>query len=242
MPSEWHLEQKIKSALSMDLARKSYKSRVFKANGSNAVVLSWLINSISKEIAASITFSESTQDVWNDLRERFDITDGTKVYSLHRFINTLTQGGTSVSSYFTRLKELWEEFSTIVPLLACKCPSSVEYAKHVQQQKLFQFLMGLNDSYQSIKSQILLMSPLPSVNQADPIISQEEAQRSISSFPLPTADYSASTTTRGHGRIGRGRGRNNSSEECSYCHRRGHTRDNCFHIIGFPSNPQVGRG
>lgn len=56
----------------------------------NAVVLSWLINSVSKEITVSITFFENAQDIWNDLREQFNMTDETKVYSLHHLINALT--------------------------------------------------------------------------------------------------------------------------------------------------------
>lgn len=34
------------------------------------------------------------------------------------------------------------------------------------QNKLMQFLMGLNEAYDSIRNQILVMDPLPSVNKA----------------------------------------------------------------------------
>jgi len=49
------------------------------------------------------------------------------------------------------------------------------------QQKLMQFLMGLNDSYSAIRGQILLMNPLPSIRQAYSSVSQEEKQRILSS-------------------------------------------------------------
>jgi hypothetical protein len=32
-----------------------------------------------------------------------------------------------------------------------------------EQQKMMQFLMGLNDFYSAIRGQILLMNPLPSI-------------------------------------------------------------------------------
>lgn len=39
-----------------------------------------------------------------------------------------------------------------------------------------QFLMGLHESYTGIRGQILLMNPLPTVNQAYGMIKQEETQ------------------------------------------------------------------
>ena len=54
----------------------------------------------------------------------------------------------------------------MVPPPGCNCERSKEFIVHLQKLKLFQFLMGLNDSYNQARSQILLMSPLPSINQA----------------------------------------------------------------------------
>lgn len=39
--------------------------------------------------------------------------------------------------------------------------------------------MGLKDSYNQIDSQILLMIPLPTVNQANSMLLQEESQRGM---------------------------------------------------------------
>lgn len=146
----------------------------------------------------------------------------------------------TVSNYFTRLKELWEEYSAVVPLPSCKCDSSLDYARTVQQQRLFQFLMGLNSSYQHVRSQILLMSPLPTVNQAYSLVCQEEMQRNLTQPPHNLSNEGSAMTARGRGRYSRGRGRTTSSEECTYCHRQGHKRDNCYQLVGFP--PSFGRG
>ena len=45
-----------------------------------------------------------------------------------------------------------------------------------------QFLMGLNDSYSTIRGQILLINLLPTVRQAYSSVSQEEKQRLLSSM------------------------------------------------------------
>jgi len=57
--------------------------------------------------------------------------------------------------------------------------------KLIERQQLLQFLMGLNDSYQSVRSNILMMTPLPSVSQASSIVLQEEQQREIKPTPVP---------------------------------------------------------
>jgi len=47
-------------------------------------VLSWLINSVSKEIAASIIYIDSTTDMWKDLQDRFSHLNGPRVFQLQQ--------------------------------------------------------------------------------------------------------------------------------------------------------------
>lgn len=94
-------------------------------------------------------------------KRRFTKVDGSRTFNLHKEIATLTQGNASISVYFLKLKNLWEEFEALVPAPTCNCAKSKEYVAHLQQLKLFQFLMGLNDSYIQARTQILMMSPTP---------------------------------------------------------------------------------
>ena len=83
-----------------------------------------------------------------------------------------------MSVYFSKLKGVWEEFEVVVPTPSCECDRSKEVV-HLQKLKLFQFLMGLNDSYLQARSEILLMSTLPSVNQAYFFIMSDESKKSV---------------------------------------------------------------
>lgn len=47
--------------------------------------------------------------------------------------------------------------------------------------KLFQFLMGLNGIYLQARSQILMINPMPTVNQAYSMIVSDESQKVVSS-------------------------------------------------------------
>lgn len=137
----------------------------------NAVVLFWIINSVDKDLLIGLTFSESSSLVWKDLPEQFDKRDAAKIYGLYRAIYSLSQGTLSISQDYTKLKDLWDKYASIMVIPTCHCQTSKEYARIVQDQKPFQFLMGLSDSYHQTRSHILLLNPLPSVNQAYAMVS-----------------------------------------------------------------------
>lgn len=73
-------------------------------------------------------------------------------------------------------------------LPSCSCDLAKRYIEHDQQRKLLQFLMGLNESYMHIMSQILMMQPLPSVGQAFALVVQEESHRILSSGGSPAVE------------------------------------------------------
>ena len=77
----------------------------------NHIVISWLLNSVSKEISSSILFGESAAEIWNDLNERFQQSNGPRIFQLKRELTNLTQDQRSVGMYFTRLKAIWEELN-----------------------------------------------------------------------------------------------------------------------------------
>ncbi|GAV71780.1 UBN2_3 domain-containing protein, partial [Cephalotus follicularis] len=58
----------------------------------NAIVLSWIMNTVSKEIFAGIIYSIDAFSVWKDLKERFNKVNGSRIYALHREIVCSTQG------------------------------------------------------------------------------------------------------------------------------------------------------
>ncbi|XP_049414744.1 uncharacterized protein LOC125877514 [Solanum stenotomum] len=94
-------------------------------------------------------------------------------------ISSLSQENMSVSAYFSKLKDLWDEFEALVPAPNCECDKSKDFVVHLQKLKLFQFLIGLNESFLQARSQILLMSPLPSVNQAYAMIVSDESHKAV---------------------------------------------------------------
>ncbi|KAL5813094.1 hypothetical protein ACOSQ3_028044 [Xanthoceras sorbifolium] len=70
----------------------------------NNVVISWILNSVSKEISASVIFVDLASEIWNDLSDRFQQRNGPRIFQLRRGLMNLSQEQNSVSIYFTKLK------------------------------------------------------------------------------------------------------------------------------------------
>lgn len=72
----------------------------------NNMVISWLLNSLSKEIVESVLYSKTTKHIWEELEERFGQSNGPLLYQLQKEISELAQGNMDIATYYTRLKRL----------------------------------------------------------------------------------------------------------------------------------------
>ena len=130
-------------------------------------------------------YFDYTFDAWNDLQERFSQKNASRVYQIKKAISNLNQEGKSVTSYYTQLKGLWDELSSLNPLLTCNCGGLKAMVEREQEDKLLQFLVGMNESFAAIRGHILAISPLPNINMLAPpsTSSAPETGRSSPSAP-----------------------------------------------------------
>ncbi|KAK6794137.1 hypothetical protein RDI58_007590 [Solanum bulbocastanum] len=85
-----------------------------------------------------------------------------------------------------------------MPCPQCSCPKSKKFGEHCDYQRLLQFLMGLNESYSPPRSQILMMSPIPSLNKAYALLIDQESQRSLASTSSNSSGMIEGTTMYTH--------------------------------------------
>ncbi|WOH13446.1 hypothetical protein DCAR_0832956 [Daucus carota subsp. sativus] len=71
----------------------------------------------------------------------------------------------SVTNYFTRLKSLWDEYDSLVSSEPCICGASKFLIERQERDRAMEFLQGLHDRFSNIRSQILLIEPLPSAQK-----------------------------------------------------------------------------
>lgn len=147
------------------------------------MVTSWILNSLTKEIAESVEYVFDSYELWKELEDRYDQTNGAKLYQIQREINELSQGTLDITANYIKMKKLWEELSTLHIKVQCNCNCTCgakdNMYKMEQDRRLIQFLMGLNEVYTVVRGNILMMNPLPSLAQTFSLLIQDEKQREI---------------------------------------------------------------
>ena len=104
-----------------------------------------------------------------------------------------------MSTYFSKLRELWAEFDALMPCPGCNCAESRKYVEHFEYQRLLQSFMGLNESYSQSINHIMMMRPTPSINKAYAMIISEESRRSLSSSSYSSEIAEGTTLFSGKG-------------------------------------------
>lgn len=141
-----------------------------------SIVLSWLLNSVSKGLLSGIPFCSRAFDVWTDLKKGL-IEQMVREPIACPNIMSMQLGIALVFEYYTRLQTMWDEFEILVPAPCCNCEISNGFVTHMNMQKLYQFLMGLNESYQQARSKILMFDPLPTISNVHCMIFGVECQK-----------------------------------------------------------------
>ncbi|GJT50511.1 ribonuclease H-like domain-containing protein [Tanacetum coccineum] len=197
----------------------------------NAMVLTWIMNVVSQDVYMGLVYYDNVASVWKELNETYDKVDGSFVYNLVQKINTVKHVCTCD--------------------VKCSCDASKELLLHQQLMKLIQFLMGLDDYYQSVRSALLTWDPFPDVKDAYTTVSREESYRGIpessgvteskmnatsfatKSFKNNRRNFNNNNNTRGpvNNSISRGP---NPNLVCKNCGMIGHTIERCFMLIGYP--------
>ncbi|XP_075099985.1 uncharacterized protein LOC142176384 [Nicotiana tabacum] len=95
---------------------------------------------VSLNLVSTVIYASDAYTVWEDLKEIFEKVNASRAAYLYKEIATLTQGVSSVSVYFSRLRELWDEYETLTPPPTCGCSES---KKHSKDQ--WQVVYGSND-------------------------------------------------------------------------------------------------
>ncbi|KAL2904693.1 Retrovirus-related Pol polyprotein from transposon RE2, partial [Bienertia sinuspersici] len=192
----------------------------------NSMVIAWMIGSMTSHVKESVMYVRNARDMWMQLERRFSLTNGTRKYKLNKVVYDLRQKEQSVTEYYTTMKSLWDELDAMsnlppITVMTLEVQTFVNARnKQRDEERLFQFLNGFDDDYGSERSHILMFSPLPSVEEACARFVQEEAQREILKEDKAEIETGAMMGKK--------------IEECAVCGLKGHTKEKCWKVIGYP--------
>ena len=128
-----------------------------------------------------------------------------------------------------------------------------EYNRITEENRLFNFLSGLNSQFDAIRREILRLERLPTVGEGYAAVRKEAARLRIlngigegdlSSGGIGAGFVSRKPTDRQQARNHRGRpdpelrtarsGAEKVKLRCSHCNMTGHTRETCYKLVGYP--------
>ncbi|KAL5713994.1 hypothetical protein ACHQM5_016016 [Ranunculus cassubicifolius] len=198
------------------------------------LVCSWILNSVIPEIRSSCLYADCALTIWKDLHSRFSQSNAPKLYQLKTAISNLKQEDMSVTTYFTRLKSLWDELDSILPTEQCICGTGKAILERIAKDRAIEFMQGLHDRFAPIRSQILLIEPMPTAEKIFSLVKQEESQQAINNNMLPTIDSAALQIQSPYGRSSRASSQKRQRPFCDHCNRYGHTKTTCYQLNGYP--------
>ena len=145
-----------------------------------SMLVSWILNTIEPSLRSTVSYTENAATLWQDIKERFSVANGPRIQQLKAELADCKQKGLSIVAYYGKLKLLWDELMDYdqFPLCSCsgcKCDIGSKIAKKREEERVHQFLMGLEgDLYRTVRSNLLATEPLPSLNRVYSTLVQEE--------------------------------------------------------------------
>ena len=148
-------------------------------------------------------------------------------------ISQIHQNQMSVTEFYTKFKRLWDQLLNYEPMPECSCGAMKTLSNSHNKAYVIRFLMGLNESFDTVRSQILMMDPFPSISKVYSLILQEESHKSVGHG---NSGSSQSDTMVMYAKS-KGNFKGNGKRErpfCTHCNMSGHTIEKCYKLHGYP--------
>ncbi|XP_074270727.1 uncharacterized protein LOC141594622 [Silene latifolia] len=184
-------------------------------------------NTIEPTLRNQIIVRPEAKQLWTDIKTRFCQINEARIYQLQSDLLTCRQGPTeSLVAYYGRMITIWNallEHDALPPCSCsfCPCDWKLVITARREKEKVRIFLMGIDDRFASIRSQILGISPLPSLDLIYNRLLQDEGIRNLSSLKSDSTPDAMAFATR----------------YSQACKRPGHSLKFCYLVTGkFPES------
>ena len=143
----------------------AYAIRIEDWESVNHQIITWFHNTSISSIVDEFGNIDLAKEVWDLLVTRYAGPSGACNFKLTRKLYQIHQElGERITIYHNHLKSIWDQLITSEPVPSNSADTKLVYV-YREQGRLFQFLMGLRDEFESTRSHILHQDPLPTVSQ-----------------------------------------------------------------------------
>ncbi|RVW86324.1 Retrovirus-related Pol polyprotein from transposon TNT 1-94 [Vitis vinifera] len=194
-------------------------------------------------------FLPTAKDVGDAIWETYsDVKNASQIFEIKTRLWQIKQGDREVTEYNTEMLGLWQDLD-----LSCEeeweyTGDSVRFKKKMENERVFEFLAGLNRELDDVRSRVLNRRSLPSIREVFSEVQQKESMRRVM-LDLSFGPEGSALLTHGphrpHATAGRGphaartsgsSPRQSKRTYCEHCKKLGHTKDTCWALHGKPAN------
>lgn len=200
----------------------------------NSMIVGWIRSSIEARVRSTVTFISDSHKLWENLKKRFSVGNKVRIHHLKEQLSSCKQDGQSVMEYYGRLTKMWEELDMYKPTPACSCSAAVEYEKEREEEKVHQFVMGLDEARFGVVCQgIIASDTLIDLGDAYAKIVREE-QRLNSSKEKEAQHNAVGFSTKKEALDSTNTAQTRRTNQCAHCGRSGHEKSKCWQLVGSP--------
>jgi hypothetical protein len=201
----------------------------------DSMIMAWLWNSMIPEISDTCMFLSTAKEIWDAIEETYSkAKDAAQVYDVKVKTVAAKQGNKSVTEYANQLKSLWMEWDHYRVIKTHCAADSAVLKEFIEQDRVYDFLVGLNPEFDQVRIQILGKPQVPSLNEVVAIVRSEESRRNLM-LDTPSIESSA-MITESHRGGGLAKVEKKGEMWCTYCNNPRHTREICWKLHGKPPN------
>ena len=118
--------------------------------------------------------------MWENIRNRYSVPTVPRIHQLKAQIASCKQEGQEVVEFYSKLMTLWNELDKNTKNPTCTCAVAKKIGKIMDEDRVHQLLMGLNDDLcGTVRSQILAFDPLLHLDKKFNMVQQEENHKSV---------------------------------------------------------------
>jgi gag-polypeptide of LTR copia-type len=154
-------------------ATDAEKASIKKWDKDDTLVIGWLLASMETQISDLMTYQNTSQQIWDKAAARFARKKNfARVYQIQQEIQQLQHAGKTTSQLFNEIQQKRDEIKVYRPATG----DLDELKRREEQDEIFIFLAKLDDSYEAVRSQILLSTDLPPLDEVATMIEGEETR------------------------------------------------------------------